>query len=175
MPKSKYKINKKGRVCVQCKKFKFWKEFSLYKKGAMAHNAKCKICNSIYMKEYLLYYKRKPAGIDNNISKPSKNATKDINLKFLVSLGQLSKKSWTYPQVVHLLNGLNTETIKGNYDFNAIYKKYAPHKTLWSCHSMRIELTKAAQARMSLKKYWNNGRPFSPVAIKNRIIVPGQS
>ncbi len=164
------KINSKGRVCNDCGIFKPWDQYYKDRKTNWGHVTTCIPCHRKQRQNDRKFVAK------NTNGEPvlTLNGVENKSLRFLLALSNLKKNSWTYSQAKQLLDGLELETNKGNFDFDSIYKQYMPTKKVKACNMMRMELTKAAENGMTLKSYWKKGRPYSQWAQQNRIIVPGE-
>lgn len=98
----------------------------------------------------------------------------DRKLDILLQLQTEKGTGWTYQQAQYLMEGLiEAANNTGVINYNSLFRKYGSGKNTASCNTMLKELKQAAAKSMTLKQYWEAGRPFksNPAA---KVLVPGK-
>ncbi len=161
--KSKSLIDKRGRECVDCEKYKTWENYHIDRRAKTGHFPRCKKCSSIKNKEFYNKYKTsfKSAKPNNNPPPlPEIDINSPLDLSFLADLG-----GFTENEIKRLLMTVNVYTKEPHFLKQLqIFNKFFPHRKPGACKQLVAEFTEAYmngvsfEQEMKTRKYRKDGK-----------------
>lgn len=83
----------------------------------------------------------------------------DKSLDLLLNIKK-ERAGWTYQQAAYFMDGITQAAEDGSINLKKIYAQYGSGRGPQACESLFKELKQAAANKMTLKAYWQAGRPY---------------
>ena len=160
-------IMKKCSACGETKPgTEFWRD-NAASDGFVSKCKKCSVENRISNKNAGKFAKSGSVAILPNFLKSSEV---DADLSLLLQVKR-ERAGWTYQQALGLMSGITEAGKTGMIDFERVFARHGSGYSNSSCYSLLKELKRAAENKLSLKEYWQKGRPYR---IGNKVVYKGK-
>ena len=172
-------LSSKTKECNVCRRTLPVNQFGVRKDNTIFNGRAYKTCNGCrqgYQEKKELAKSSAPVLRSGPVAfvKGRKIEGEDKKLDILLQLQTEKGSGWTYEQAHYLMEGLlEFANTTGIVNYNQLFRKYGSGKNAASCNTMLKEVKQAAAKNMTLKRYWEAGRPFkhNPAG---KVLVPGK-